>query len=233
MTAKTSATTAIAVVLGTLALWQTSARGQQAPARPAGAAAAVPRTADGHPDLQGTYDVATMTQVERAPAFNGRLSIPLDEAHRIEAAAAARTARANGQDSGSRSAPPIGGDGSTGAAGGVGGYNAFWIDSGDAFTVIDGQARTSIVVDPSNGRIRRSRLRHARGRRPREASRHRISRRAAATSGWKQGPVPTTIPSGARSANGACSDSVPRRDHPRCPCSTTTSTRSCRRKTPS
>jgi len=153
MTAKTSGTTAIAVLLGTLALWQASARGQQAPARPSGATATVPRTADGHPDLQGTYDVATMTQVERAPAFNGRLSIPVEEARRIEAAAAARTARANGQDSGNRSAPPIGGDGSTGAAGGVGGYNAFWIDSGDSFIVIDGQARTSIVVDPSNGRI--------------------------------------------------------------------------------
>src|SRR3954470_6154298 len=29
------------------------------------AKAAMPRSADGHPDLQGTYDVATMTPVER------------------------------------------------------------------------------------------------------------------------------------------------------------------------
>jgi hypothetical protein len=108
---------------------------------------------DGHPDLQGTYDLATMTPVERPAVYNSRLSIPLDEARRLEAAAKARTDRALRQDSGDRSAPPIGGDGSTGAAGGVGGYNAFWIDRGDAFTVIDGQARTSIVVDPPNGRI--------------------------------------------------------------------------------
>ena len=153
MRARTSAVS-IAVLLGTVVSWQTSARGQQAqPPRTAGAAAAVPRTPDGHPDLQGTYDVATMTQVERAPAYNGRLSMPIEDARRIEAAAAARTARANRPDSGDRSAPPIGGDGSTGAAGGVGGYNAFWIDSGDAFTIIDGQARTSIIVDPPNGRI--------------------------------------------------------------------------------
>ena len=44
----------------------------QAPAKPAAAKPATParvstikRTADGHPDLQGTYDVATMTPVER------------------------------------------------------------------------------------------------------------------------------------------------------------------------
>jgi len=151
----TTPATAIAVLLGTLAVWQTSAHGQQAPApgRPAVAAPAVQRTADGHPDLQGTYDLATMTQVERAPTYNGRLAIPVEEARRIEAAAAARTARALGPDSGNRSAPPVGGDGSTGAAGGVGGYNAFWIDAAKAFTIIDGQARTSIVVDPANGRI--------------------------------------------------------------------------------
>ena len=51
-----------------------------------------------------------------------------------------------------REAPPDGGDGSPGAAGNVGGYNAFWIDRGtDAFSV-DGKFRTSIIVDPINGR---------------------------------------------------------------------------------
>jgi len=29
-------------------------------------AAKIPRLADGHPDLQGTYDLATLTPVERA-----------------------------------------------------------------------------------------------------------------------------------------------------------------------
>jgi hypothetical protein len=138
------------MLLALLAVWQVPAYGQSA--KPA-STASIPRMPDGHPDLQGTYDLATMTPVERPAVYNSRLSIPLDEARRLEAAAKARTDRALRQDSGDRSAPPIGGDGSTGAAGGVGGYNAFWIDRGDAFTVIDGQARTSIVVDPPNGRI--------------------------------------------------------------------------------
>ena len=46
----------------------------------------------------------------------------------------------------------MGGDGSTGAAGNVGGYNSFWMDRGAAGFQIDGQWRTSIIVDPPNGR---------------------------------------------------------------------------------
>ena len=130
------------------------AQGAQKPLASAAAAkSGMPRLADGHPDLQGTYDLATMTPIERPAQYGTRTAIPLEEARRIEQAAAARTERALRPDSPDRTAPPLGGDGSTGAAGGVGGYNAFWIDRGNAFTVIDGLARTSIVVDPASGRI--------------------------------------------------------------------------------
>ena len=54
---------------------------------------------------------------------------------------------------GERTAPPKGGDGSTGAAGGVGGYNNFWLDAGSAYTIVNGERRTSIVVDPPDGRV--------------------------------------------------------------------------------
>ncbi|MBS1816873.1 MAG: hypothetical protein JSU08_02990 [Acidobacteria bacterium] len=154
----TVVTTSAVITACGLVAWQMPLNGQGTP-RAASARAAtglvggVPRTPDGHPDLQGTYDLATMTPVERAAVYNGRPAIPVEEARRIEAAAAARTARALQPDSADRAAPPVGGDGSTGAAGGVGGYNAFWIDRGNAFTVIDGQARTSIVVDPPDGRV--------------------------------------------------------------------------------
>jgi hypothetical protein len=55
--------------------------------------------------------------------------------------------------SGNRAAPPQGGDGSRGAAGNVGGYNTFWLDPGTAYTIVNGEARTSIVVDPADGRL--------------------------------------------------------------------------------
>ncbi len=111
-----------------------------------------PRTGDGHPDLQGVYDLATLTPVERP---NGTTTAVYTdaEAKKLERQSAARkeySARAIKAD---RDAPPKGGDGSAGAAGNVGGYNSFWIDSGSAFTIVDGQKRTSLVVDPPDGRV--------------------------------------------------------------------------------
>ena len=49
-------------------------------------------------------------------------------------------------------APPVGGDGSGGAAGNVGGYNTFWVDRGTGVFQIDGEWRTSIITDPPDGR---------------------------------------------------------------------------------
>jgi hypothetical protein len=81
--------------------------------------AAQPRLSDGHPDLQGTYDLATLTPLER-PAGTKAVLTP-EEAAKLEKDAAAQRAKSNEAISGDRSAPPKGGDGSTGPAGGVGG----------------------------------------------------------------------------------------------------------------
>lgn len=125
----------------------------QAPARRASPVAAGPRTADGHPDLQGVYDVATLTPLERPAAFGIQQTMTDEQARRLEQSVADRVERAARPDSGSRDAPPIGGDGSTGAAGNVGGYNQFWIDNGTAYVTVDGRKRTSIIIDPPNGRV--------------------------------------------------------------------------------
>ena len=37
--------------------------------------------------------------------------------------------------------------------GAVGGYNSFWVDTGERVLRIDGQPRSSILVDPSDGRL--------------------------------------------------------------------------------
>jgi hypothetical protein len=109
------------------------------------------RTLDGHPDLQGTYDLATLTPLERPNGMKAVLTD--DEAKRIEKDVSARAQAAGLPISPERLAPPKGGDGSTGAAGGVGGYNNFWLDPGSAYTVVDGQKRTSIVIDPPDGKV--------------------------------------------------------------------------------
>ena len=112
-----------------------------------------PRTPWGHPDLQGLWDAATMTPLERPASAGGKLTMTDAEARAIEQAARDRIERLARPSDGSREAPPVGGDGSTGAAGNVGGYNNFWIDAGDSYNRVDGQLRTSLVVDPPDGRV--------------------------------------------------------------------------------
>ena len=56
----------VAVMAATASVTRVDVAGQAAPARrPVTAAGGVPRTADGHPDLQGTYDLGTITPLER------------------------------------------------------------------------------------------------------------------------------------------------------------------------
>src|SRR5271163_272353 len=111
-----------------------------------------PRMPDGHPDLQGTYDLATLTPLERAASAKSAALTP-EEAAKLEHEAAAARERGDQSIKADRAAPPKGGDGSVGAAGNVGGYNTGWLDPGSSYTVVDGEKRSSIVVDPPNGRV--------------------------------------------------------------------------------
>jgi hypothetical protein len=122
-------------------------------ARSADPRAPIPRTRDGKPDLQGFWNSATLTPLERPRTGEGKTTMSAKEADEIEKSAAARREYASRPSDPGRSAPPVGGDGSTGAAGGVGGYNAFWIDIGTQVTQVNGEARTSLIVDPPEGRV--------------------------------------------------------------------------------
>ena len=37
--------------------------------------------------------------------------------------------------------------------GAVGGYDRLWLNQGTAYTMVDGQIRTSIVIDPPDGHV--------------------------------------------------------------------------------
>ena len=112
---------------------------------------AVPRAPDGHPDLSGMYDLATMTPIERPAGLPAVLSDV--EAAKLERDIAERERKARGPIRGDREAPPQGGDGSLGPAGNVGGYNTFWLDPGSHYTTVDGQKRSSLIIDPPDGRM--------------------------------------------------------------------------------
>jgi hypothetical protein len=144
-----SLTLVAGVLVAAAAGWSTSIAAGQPPA--AAAARNIPRMPDGHPDLQGTYDVGTMTPVERAAGTP--LVLTDEQAAKLEQAEARRNASLDAPINGDRAAPPLGGDGSIGAAGNVGGYNNFWLDRGSHFNIVDGQKRASLVIDPPDGRV--------------------------------------------------------------------------------
>ena len=112
---------------------------------------ALPRTSDGHPDLTGTYDLAMLTPLERPNGMPAVLSD--EEAAKLEKEVIERNKALDQPIAGNRAAPPKGGDGSVGPAGNVGGYNNFWLDRGSQYSIVDGQRRTSIVIDPADGKV--------------------------------------------------------------------------------
>jgi hypothetical protein len=111
----------------------------------------MPRTPDGKPDLQGSWSNATLTPLERAEGTP--LVMTKEQVVAREKGFADRVERLAADSDPDRPAPPKGGDGSTGAAGMVGGYNNFWIDPGDRVAVVNGEPRASLIVDPPNGRV--------------------------------------------------------------------------------
>lgn len=97
-----------------------------------------PRTSWGAPDLQGTWDFRSITPFERPKEFGDKEFLSAEEI----AAWEAKTLKAR-EDR--RSRDPVLGQGDVDV-----GYNAFWLDRGEKMT---GTLRTSLVVDPPDGRL--------------------------------------------------------------------------------
>ena len=98
-----------------------------------------PRTPWGHPDLQGEYTNTTLTPFERPPALGDKAFFTEDEVAKLEADRASMIEGAAARPA-SR----------TEAGGGIGAYNLHWMELG---TKVVGSRRTSLVVDPADGRV--------------------------------------------------------------------------------
>jgi len=126
----------------------------------------VPRTPDGRPDLQGNWTNETQTPLERMGPQGATLTD--EQAAAIEQRAQLVEEFRDQPSDPNRPAPPKGGEAgrlaapgqrsfieviSEAAGGAVGGYNGFWLEPGMNVIRIDGVARSSIIIDPPNGRI--------------------------------------------------------------------------------
>ena len=103
------------------------------------AAQTAPRTPWGQPDLQGIWDFRTITPIERPEELGDQEFLTEEEAANLQQEAVDRDIRLWEQAARR-----------TEAGDNVGGYNNFWMDRGT--TTIETR-RTSLVVDPPNGRV--------------------------------------------------------------------------------
>jgi hypothetical protein len=135
-------------MVGAMAFVATLSAQTPAPVKAAPAAKkawTAPRASDGHPDLQGVWTNATITRMERLPEFNGKLNLTDEEAKKFENQDHDAAEEKPGKDGVS-----LGGQVFSGANAG---YNALFIDRGSELMRVDGQKRSSLIVDPPDGRI--------------------------------------------------------------------------------
>jgi len=98
------------------------------------------RAVDHPPDLSGTWSFSTLTALERPAEFVGKEFLTDSEA----AAFAKRTMERNNRDN----RDPSNREADVGGA-----YNEFWWDRGTTVARVGGRFRTSLIVDPPDGRV--------------------------------------------------------------------------------
>ena len=102
----------------------------------------MPRTPDGHPDLQGNWTNGTITPFQReegrGPVFT------LEEVARLEGRAEDRVV--SGAEPSDPDRPPLS------AGGDIGSYNDVYFERGVRVAVINGEPRSSLLTNPPNGR---------------------------------------------------------------------------------
>jgi hypothetical protein len=98
-----------------------------------------PRTLDGQPDIQGIWTNSTLTQLERPEAFASKPVISQTEAEAYER---------NTLTTRNRDRRDGGADADVNRA-----YNELFFDQGDKLARVDNTIRTSMIVDPPDGKI--------------------------------------------------------------------------------
>jgi len=103
------------------------------------------RTADGHSDLQGIWNNSTRTPLERPAEFAGKATLTDADAKVWE-----QKEHQAWQDLDGTSEGPLH---KTKGSEGTGAYNVLFYDMGSGLARVDGVKRTSMVIDPPDGKI--------------------------------------------------------------------------------
>lgn len=105
----------------------------------------IPRTKDGHPVLDGIWSNATRTPLERPAEFAGKATLSDAEAKVWEQKEHEAWQELDGTSEG-----PLH---KTKGSEGTGAYNVLFYDMGNGLARVDGVKRTSMVIDPPDGKI--------------------------------------------------------------------------------
>jgi hypothetical protein len=100
-----------------------------------------PRMPWGDPDLQGVWSTATITALERMDGMD-ELVISEEQVRGLEQQEVGFSAEIDNLPEGDLPAGEV-----------VGGYNSAWLDPGTRLLRVKGEPRTSIIVDPENGKV--------------------------------------------------------------------------------
>ena len=104
----------------------------------------IARTPNGRPDFQGIWTNATQTPLERPEALGDKRAFTVEEAQQRVQDSIARFEQDSANIDPDRAAPP---------AGAPIGLEADWRFPDSNVVTVNGEARTSLVIDPPNGRI--------------------------------------------------------------------------------
>ena len=138
----------VCTALGLIAFGMAALTAAPVAAQPAGEGWVAPRTPDGQPDLQGVWANNNATPLERPDAWAGKARLSTEELADLQAAAAEATDP--GQDALFGDQLVLAAIAKTKAESydpSTGNYNGFWVVERDF------NDRTSLVIDPPDGRI--------------------------------------------------------------------------------
>ena len=107
----------------------------------------IPRTEWGVPNLQGNWQLKTVMPFQRPQELGTKQAYTEEEALTLESQAQKAVEQDNELLDPNRPAPDLA------ALPPVGNYDLFWTDRGMFLPTINGEFRTSAIIDPPNGRI--------------------------------------------------------------------------------